>query len=658
MSSSTTNHNKPSVAGISGFRLDILGIRGFAVLLVVANHLKIPGFEAGFIGVDIFFVVSGYLIIGLMFKEYLQNGKSLGGYGWISIGSFFQRRARRILPAATFVLTIIYFASLYIQDEGFKAQTRQDTIWALLFASNINFAQRQTDYFASDELISPILHYWSLAVEEQFYLLMPFLFMAVVNWHGFAIAGRRFSSRPRLILILTIVSVLSLISMIVLSRDSTEVQYFDTFPRIWEFTIGGIVALLKPVNSHQSKVFLHLFRKISYLLMFLCLLLISANSSIATLVFPSFATAFILYVNQQLRFGLFYEKFLINPFLTFFGKISFSLYLWHWPILVYWKYFGLELSWISTIGLFIAMVGVSVVTERFVERPFLRVGYVSDFHLPVIVKSRRAMLGIFVFLSGALFVATYQPLISTFLSNVNVQRQQAFWTPPLEKPGEINSSPSAQLQVSPPNTARPNKPTYLGIFGDSTNQCCVATGAFWPRLLARNFNWQFADYSKPATSFINSGVGANNCKRLQDCPSVKGQFSQASKKNFDVISISSGVQDCSLARSNPEELQQTITKILQDFRDAYPRALIFTTSLTYPNVISRSECNSLMNSIIKSSSEASEVTYLDVSDVIAKPGVQMTQDVAHLNAIGHALMAKKVISLLEKESELSKLLGR
>ena len=158
MSSSTTNQNKPSVAGISGFRLDILGIRGFAVLLVLANHLKIPGFEAGFIGVDIFFVVSGYLIIGLMFKEYLQNGKSLGGYGWISIGSFFQRRARRILPAATFVLTIIYFASLFIQDEGFKAQTRQDTIWAILFASNINFAQRQTDYFASDELISPILH--------------------------------------------------------------------------------------------------------------------------------------------------------------------------------------------------------------------------------------------------------------------------------------------------------------------------------------------------------------------------------------------------------------------------------------------------------------------------------------------------------------------
>ena len=104
MSNSISSQITPAVAGNSSFRLDILGIRGLAVLLVVVNHLEIPGFQAGYIGVDMFFVISGYLIIGLMFKEYLQNGKSLGGYGWISISSFFQRRARRILPAATFVL--------------------------------------------------------------------------------------------------------------------------------------------------------------------------------------------------------------------------------------------------------------------------------------------------------------------------------------------------------------------------------------------------------------------------------------------------------------------------------------------------------------------------------------------------------------------------
>jgi peptidoglycan/LPS O-acetylase OafA/YrhL/lysophospholipase L1-like esterase len=658
MTSSISSQITPAVSGISGFRLDVLGIRGLAVLLVVVHHLNIPGFQAGYIGVDIFFVISGYLIIGLMFKEYLQNGKSLGGYGWISISSFYRRRARRILPAAIFVMAIIYLTSLFTQDDSFKSQTRQDSIWALLFASNINFSQRQTDYFAGTELSSPLLHYWSLAVEEQFYLLMPFLFMAIVNWHGFTLVGRRMSARPRLILVLAFLSMLSLISMIILSLNNSVSLYFETLPRIWEFTVGGIAAVSKPVASHQSKLFLLLLRRSSYFALLLSLILISSTSSAVMLVLPVFATAIILYSNRQLQFGLFFEKVFTNSVMIFFGRISFSLYLWHWPILTYYKYFGLELTWIASLGLFVAIVGISAATERFIERPFLRVGYVSDFHLPQIVKSRRAMLGTFLFLTGGLFFVTYQPLISTYVSEITAQRQQAFWTPPQETASKIPKSQSTPPQVLPSDVPTPKKPIYLGIFGDSTNQCCSASGAFWPRLLARNFNWQFADYSKPATTFISSGVGNNACTRSQDCPSVEGQLTQAEKMSFDVISISSGVGDCSMARSNPESLQKSIRKILQDFRRAYPAAIIFTTAITYPDIESRSDCNSRMNSIISSASEASDVIFLNIARVISDPKVQMTKDGSHLNDSGHALMSKNVIDQLRKEPELARLLKR
>ena len=658
MNSSTFSQITPVVSGSSGFRLDILGLRGLAVLLVVVNHLEISGFQAGHIGVDMFFVISGYLIIGLMFKEYLQNGKSLGGYGWISISSFFQRRARRILPAATFVLAIIYLTSLFTQDESYKSQTRQDSIWALLFVGNINFSQRQTDYFASSELASPVLHYWSLAAEEQFYLLMPFLFMAIINWHGFTVVGRRMSARPRLILVLAILSTLSLISMIILSLDNSVSVHFETLPRIWEFIVGGIAALSKPVTSHQSKLFLLLLRRSGYLVLILSLILISETSSQIMLVLPVFATAIILYSNQQLRFGLFFEKVFTNPVLTFFGRISFSLYLWHWPILIYYKYFGLQLSLISSLVLFVAIVGISALTERFIERPFLRVGYISDFHLPQIVKSRRVMLGIFLSLTGGIFVATYQPLISTYVSEIMAQRQQAFWTPPQETVSKIPNSQSKQPQVLPSGVPTPKKPIHLGIFGDSTNQCCSVTGAFWPRLLARNLNWQFADYSRPATTFIISGVGSNGCIVSENCPSVEGQLNLAQKKSFDVISISSGGGDCSVARSNPESLQQSIRKILEDFRKAYPSAIIFTTGLTQPDIESKSDCNSRMNSIISSASKASDVMFLDVTGVISNPKVQMTKDGAHLNDSGHALMAKNVINQLRDKPELARLLKR
>jgi peptidoglycan/LPS O-acetylase OafA/YrhL len=143
------------------------------------NHFEVPGFNFGFLGVDIFFVISGYLIVGLMYEEYTKNGRSLGGYGWISISSFFQTRARRILPAAMVVLAVVYITTFFVDDPNYKLKTSRDVFWALIFTSNINFAQRQTDYFSSDELHSPLLHYWSLGVEEQFYIVMPFLFMSI-----------------------------------------------------------------------------------------------------------------------------------------------------------------------------------------------------------------------------------------------------------------------------------------------------------------------------------------------------------------------------------------------------------------------------------------------------------------------------------------------
>jgi peptidoglycan/LPS O-acetylase OafA/YrhL len=648
----TAPSNMPGpITDKSGFRRDILGLRGLAVLFVLADHFNFPGSEAGFIGVDMFFVISGYLIIGLLLKEYLHNGKSLGGYGWISIGSFFQRRIRRILPAAIFVIAAIFLASLLIQDDEIKKQTRQDSLWSLLFVSNINFAQRSTDYFASSDLVSPFMHYWSLAVEEQFYLLIPFLFMAVVNWHGFSVAGRRLQARPRIMLVLATLCILSLTSLIILSFNPTTSLYFQTFPRMWEFLIGGLAALLKPKISHRSKIYLLLLRRVSYFILVLSFLFISSTSSMVVLVFPVFATAIILYVNQQLRFGFLFEKVLINSMVTFFGRISYSLYLWHWPILIYSKYLGLQLTWISSVGLFFAVVGVSVVSERFVERPFLRVGYIADFHSPEILKSRRVTAGAFLVLAGGLFVATYQPLISTYISKVTAEREQAYWTPPLENPGVTSVSPSKQPKTSPPEQITSKKSIYLGIFGDSTVQCCSATGAFWPRLLAQNFNWQFADYSRPATSFMNSGVGSNKCASAEDCPSVEGQLTAASKKSFDAISITSGIGDCLMARKNPDELQRDIQKILQNFRRTYPTALIFTTGLAVPIVGSNSDCNSRMDNIIRSASEASNIIYIDLSRVVSNPKAQLTVDSAHLNDSGHALIAKYLVNKLKKTPE-------
>src|SRR5690349_19333635 len=148
----------------SAYRSDIQGLRAVAVLLVVISHAGLGVLKGGFIGVDAFFVVSGFLITGLLLKD-------AAGHGSIRFVTFYARRARRILPAAALTLIVTDLAALLFLNVLRAQSTAQDSLWAALFAANIQFQRIGVDYFASAQPPSPVQHLWSLAVEEQYYLV-------------------------------------------------------------------------------------------------------------------------------------------------------------------------------------------------------------------------------------------------------------------------------------------------------------------------------------------------------------------------------------------------------------------------------------------------------------------------------------------------------
>src|SRR5215210_6698763 len=155
-------------------RGDIQGLRALAVLIVIAGHAGVPYVPGGFVGVDVFFVISGYLIAGLLYREVLVSGG-------VSMGAFWARRARRILPAATLVTVVTVFASIAWMSLLDSRQVVIDALWASGFAANIHFAQQGVYYFAQDTGNSPLQHYWSLAVEEQFYVVWPLLLLGCLG---------------------------------------------------------------------------------------------------------------------------------------------------------------------------------------------------------------------------------------------------------------------------------------------------------------------------------------------------------------------------------------------------------------------------------------------------------------------------------------------
>lgn len=335
------------------YRPEIDGLRALAVLPVVLFHAGVAGFAGGFIGVDVFFVISGFLITSLIARD-LQRGE-------FSFLNFWERRARRILPPLVAVVIFALVVGWFLMLPGDFEQLGESAIAQSFFASNFVF-WRQIGYFGPMASEIPLLHTWSLAVEEQFYLLFPLAMFLLT----------RYVARLRWSFIAVGVALSFLVS--VWAVDSRPEAAFYLLPtRAWELGVGSLLALWA-VNSRSS-----VNRKIAEPASVLGIVLILAAVFIydETTAFPGIAalppvvgTALVVWANtnQRTRSG---DLLAVKP-LVGIGLISYSLYLWHWPLIVFTSYpSGSESLGVLTT---VVIIGASFVAAygswRFVERPF------------------------------------------------------------------------------------------------------------------------------------------------------------------------------------------------------------------------------------------------------------------------------------------------
>jgi peptidoglycan/LPS O-acetylase OafA/YrhL len=301
------------------FRPDIEGLRGIAVLLVVAFHAQISFWRGGFLGVDVFFVLSGYLITGLLLRDLEVNGK-------LDLIGFYARRARRLLPASALVVAFTVVTGALLLSPIEQARYSKTALATTLYVSNVWFTRQASSYFAPQNDTNPLLQTWSLAVEEQFYLVWPFLL-----WIGF----RLFRSRRGLCKFLAVVSALSLAACIWLTRTNQPWAFFGSPTRAWEFGLGGIASLM------PATLFANRRAKILTSWMSLAVLLGAAVLTPPGPAFPGvrallpvLATATLLVAGAAgVPVGA--SRMLAHPVLQWFGRLSYSWYLWHWPLFTY-----------------------------------------------------------------------------------------------------------------------------------------------------------------------------------------------------------------------------------------------------------------------------------------------------------------------------------
>ena len=316
------------------FRPDIQGLRAVAVALVVLDHAHLPFVGGGFVGVDVFFVISGFLITGLLLKDAATNRQ-------VRFSRFYARRAARILPAATTVILVTAVASLMILHFAQARSVLVDSLWSVLFAANYHFAQAGTNYFASS-LVSPLQHYWSLSVEEQFYVVWPALLALVAfgprRWHRHRVhANETTTALPlgRIALVLAGLGAASLLFSIHETSVNPSGAYFSTVARVWELVVGGLLALALPALRRlrtRTRAVLSWLGLVAILAATMLFTSRTAFPGYAALV-PVFGAAAVLVGGiGSPRAGA--HRLLSMRAFRFVGDISYSLYLWHWPILI------------------------------------------------------------------------------------------------------------------------------------------------------------------------------------------------------------------------------------------------------------------------------------------------------------------------------------
>jgi peptidoglycan/LPS O-acetylase OafA/YrhL len=343
-----------------GFRPDIEGMRAIAIVAVLLCHAGLSFFAGGYVGVDVFFVISGFLITRLLLGEVDRTGG-------ISLRRFYARRARRLLPLSAVLLAAVGILSLLLLSPVRAVEVSGDIVSSALYTANWHFAAQSVDYFAQDVEPSPVLHLWSLAIEEQFYLVWPTLLLAVTwLWRR-----RGASVRPALWVTLAIVLVGSFALGVKLTGDQPAAAYFSTFGRAWELGLGAALALLGALRIRRLAG-----AAIGWA--GLAAIVYAAIAYDATTPFPGTAallptvgTACLILAGASLYgqakggpAGL----LSLGP-VRYVGRISYSWYLWHWPALIFAAAIWGPLSVAAGLAVVFVSLIPTVATHHLVEDP-------------------------------------------------------------------------------------------------------------------------------------------------------------------------------------------------------------------------------------------------------------------------------------------------
>jgi len=428
------------------YRSDIDGLRTIAVFTVILNHAGFTFFSGGFIGVDVFFVISGFLITSIIYPKITENT--------FNIGWFLSRRIKRLMPVLFFIVlvTIVVF-SLVMLPQDLMVFYRS-VIWVLLYAGNFFMWIHHGGYFDGNSQEAPLLHTWSLAVEEQYYFVWPLMLIVSIKFFGAKITAW--------------LSLVLFIALTIFSQWGTEVTvgaaYYLLPTRFFELLLGSCLAIFWARLPSVSQKGHDVLSIIGLALIIGSALLLTEHSDFPgyNALYPTLGTALLIYSQRG-----FINKILATKPMVFTGNISYSLYLWHWPIFALLRYMSIELTLAVQLMSIALTYALSIFSYQYIEQPF-RKSRINNF-MPIAVKFYA--IPTVIFASVAALGVYYQGYPSRFEQQI-VTMEQAINTHSSDSRKACHSAfrdnqrlPSDECIIGNKNELNGGKGVF--IFGDS-----------------------------------------------------------------------------------------------------------------------------------------------------------------------------------------------
>jgi len=389
------------------YRSDIDGLRAIAVLSVIIFHINAKWIPGGFLGVDIFFVISGYLITLILTKEVKATNK-------INIVNFYKRRIKRIIPALLFVLIPTFIVGFLLFAPDDLLALSKSMIWAFFSAANIYFfSSIDTGYFATGSSELPLLHLWSLGVEEQFYILWPFAVLYLLRYLG---------SIKKQILVTSILFICSLIWAQSIIVTDHSFAYYMLPTRAWELLAGAMVALLVHSGFRTKTYISEIMAFLGLLVIILSLIFVTESDPVPGVAALPVILGVVLLILSGTSYQTYVGRILSLKIFVAVGLVSYSAYLWHWPVLAYLRYALIEIDMTIAMAVIFFTFTMATVSYFLVETPLRK----ND------VSTKNVFL--LYFIVPAIIIVT--------VSTVTIQaiKHKSNWIFPWEQLSKINSN--------------------------------------------------------------------------------------------------------------------------------------------------------------------------------------------------------------------------